>query len=134
MAITKLGQDLTLPKYLAQGFLNAFRRAKRVSDATVSPLGKIVGNRAAGLTSKALGSIVKGVSGVGKFIYNKPHIAVPMAAMGYLATKGAYSNFAKNMYHVYPRYGITHSNALGQIKYTRPENKKSYEDLNVLNI
>lgn len=137
MSITKVGSEFikeaapNLPQYVWGGVKKLWNFAKWFPNSGIKKPGKPI---AKGFTKAILNPVVKGVAGAGKFLYNKPHIAIPAAAFTYLGAKGVADNIHKNMYHVDPKYDITRSNLFGQIKYRVPEYQDKYKDLSLFNV
>lgn len=133
MCITKLGA-LNLPDYLLRGGQKALNLTKGFVRSKPYVKAKALSGRFANVASGATRPIVKGITATGKFIFEKPHIALPAAALGIYGAKQLGNNIYKNMYHIEPRYGITHSDAFGQIRYNDTAKENKYKEMNLLNI
>ena len=133
MCITKTGQD-NLPTYLWKGIKGVKDFFKWIPKSPAGKAGKAIGTSSGSAFTKTISPVVKGLAATGKFLYNKPSVAIPLAGMAYIGGKKMLDNTHKNMYHVDPKYNITHANALGQIKYNNPDRAKEYKELSIFNV
>lgn len=133
MCITKLGA--TLPQHIWDTIKGIGKGFQWIG---AGPIGKGVRRSGRSITSKFIGGVgvpaVKGITATGKFLYNRPEIAIPAIGASIYGIHKLKNDVRKNMYHVDPKYNITHSGILGKVKYMNPEYEQKANTLSIFNI
>jgi hypothetical protein len=73
--------------------------------------------RPPGFFKKIIPTGVKGITAAGKWMYNNPHLSIPLAVGTAIGGKTFANVFKPSLYHIDPSYNVTTRSPLGSIQY-----------------
>lgn len=126
MAFTDTGEifikeSATLPSYM---WTRVVKPTFRVLRSGLPKIKNIIPGSGA---SRALKAGISGITNTGRFIYNRPEVAVPLAVGATIGGIKLVKRVKPALYHVDPAYDITNAGPFGGIHYNKIDNPELLE-------